>query len=221
MGYKPVSVRQTEDLRKMANEKRIGHDPFQDAIRDGRIGRFLDTLKSSQEVIEINSGEILAPEDARLHMLRVRWTQDREWQEAVTAAGPNTPSHYDVRKVGDLYVPTGTGEIEEDFVLLNYADGSGNWDKALAWGEKNKLEKTVPRQVFAVGEKNPTLHTILGYNPMWLVATTPCAFGGDRRACHVWWRGAERGAYLYWAGGFHGRRDWFLFRKPVVKTKAL
>lgn len=174
---------------------------------DGSVSRFLDGLKT---------GEILAPEGARVHLLQVRVRLDEPWQEAVNAAGPDTPADYNVRKVGDLYVPTGTGEDEQEYILLNYPAGNDNWDKALAWGAASGLKKTVPREVFAIGRQYPELHRTLGLNPMYVAATTDCTFGGFRQACYVWWDGAEREANLFWVSGFRGRCGWFLFRKVSV-----
>lgn len=90
----PVTVSQMECGRKIANEKQVGRARFQQALDDGSFGCFLDSLK-----VELN--DIKPPEGARVHILEVEVEQDREWQSAVNAAGPNTPSDYNVRKVGD------------------------------------------------------------------------------------------------------------------------
>src|SRR3989344_4561221 len=56
--------------------------------------------------------ELVAPDGGRIHVLRVPVNPTREWQEAINAAGPNTPSNYDVRKVADKYPPQ-DGGVEE------------------------------------------------------------------------------------------------------------
>lgn len=216
MSQKLVSLNQGQQVRKMANDKKIGSQRFQEALDDGSLGRFLDDLKVDSEA----SSELTPPPGARIHTIRIRFKPDREWQEAVTAAGPDTPDSYNVRKVGDQYPSTGTEEIEEDLILLNYPSGDGNWDKALAWAGSKKLKNTVPREVFAVGEQHPTLHNKLGLNPMYVVATTPCTFDGRQRACYVWWRDSERRARLDWSDSFDEQRGWFAFRKPVLKAKT-
>lgn len=155
-------------------------------------------------------------EEIRTHALRIRVKLDADWQKAITAAGPQTPDNYNVRKVGDQYLPTGTGEVEEDYILLNFPKGDGSWDKALAWAKANGHENTVPREAFAVGEKFPQLHRELNVNPMYVVATTECSFGGYRNACYVWWSGAEREANLSWLEGFDDASGWFLFRKSAL-----
>lgn len=202
--YTPVTVSQMECGRKIANEKQVGRARFQQAIDDGSFGRFLDSLK-----VELT--DIEAPKGARVHILEVEVEQDREWQAAVNAAGPNTPNDYNVRKVGDLYAPVGKGKVKEKLILLNFPNG--NWDKAIAWAEAKGLKRTHPREAFAIGEQHPKLHEQLGQNPMYAVATTDCSFGGGRRACCVWWSDSERGADLRWVEFFGRAYVWFVFRK--------
>ena len=205
MGKKPVTLNQAKAVMNMANEKGVGRGLFQEALDDGSIARFLDDLKQGL-------GGLVPPPGARLHVVRARVKHGREWQEAVDAAGPNTPSHYNVRKVADLYPPVNTEETEKNYVLLNFPNGDG-YDKALAWAQSVGLKPTVPREVFAIGEHNPDLHQTLACNPMYVVATTECTFGGYRRACYVWWIGSKRGAHLDWVSDFGSSNDWFSFCK--------
>lgn len=205
-----VTSNQTDAVRDMANAKRVTRAQFTAAMDDGRIGRFLDTLK-------VDPTALTPPPGARLYTVRIRFKPDREWQESITAAGPNTPSDYNVRKVGDQYPPTGTEEIEEDLILLNFPKGDG-FDAALAWAKSKQLENTVPREVFAIGEQHPKLHEELGQNPMYVAATKECTFGGHRLACYVWWYGSERKALMYWVGSFDDSYAWFAFRKSALKT---
>ena len=163
----------------------------------------------------------MPPSGARIHTVRVKVKLDRPWQDAVNAAGPNPPDNYNVRKVGDLYLSTGTEEVEEDLIMVNYQKGDGNWDKALAWAQTQGLEKTVPREVFAIGEQHPKLHEQLGINPMYAVATTECTFAGNRDACYVWWGGSNRLVDLGGVIRFGNANGWFVFRKSALKTKAL
>ncbi len=224
MSHKPVTTAQAEGLRKIANEKQVGRALFQQALDNGSFVHFLDSLKADEatEYVPLTDARIeeltsLATKaGARIHILRrVRVKQNREWQEAVNLAGPNTPNHYNVRKteVSAQYQPASNKEIETDIVLLNYPKGDGNWDKGTAWGKEAKLNATNPREVFAIGEQKPDLHTILGQNPMYVVAPIECSFGGGRRACCVWWRASEREADLDWLGYFYDARVWFAFRE--------
>jgi len=204
--YTPVTVSQMECGRKIANEKQIGRARFQQALDDGSFGRFLDSLK-------IEAKDIEPPKGARIQVVRVKVEQDREWQDAINAAGPNTPSDYNVRKVGDQYAPVGKGTVETELILLNFPKGDGNWDKAMMWAEAKGFKRTNPREVFAIGEQHPKLHETIGQNPMYLVATTDCTVDGGRNACYVWWDGSKRGAYLLWVKSFGNSCDWFAFRK--------
>ncbi|OHA27004.1 MAG: hypothetical protein A3C06_04545 [Candidatus Taylorbacteria bacterium RIFCSPHIGHO2_02_FULL_46_13] len=201
-----VTSNQTDAVRDMANAKGVTRAQFQSAQDDGRIARFLDSLRGDSCVIP-------APSGACIHTVRIRFKPDSGWQEAVNAAGPNTPSEYNIRKVGDQYPPTGTEEIEEDLILLNYPKGDGNWNTVHAWAVTQNLTKTVPREVFALGEQHPKLHEVLGQNPMYAVATTECSFGGGRGACYVWWVGSGRGAGLVWVDNFGDASGWFVFRQ--------
>ena len=207
---KQVTVRQWECGRKMANEKGIGFDAVQRSYEDGTFGRFLDTLKFDPTVLT-------PPPSARLYTVHIRFKPNREWQEAVQAAGPNTPDNYNIWKVDGQYTPTGTEEIEEDLILLNFPNGDG-FDKALAWAQSKQLQNTVPREVFAIGEQHPKLHEELGQNPMYVVATKECFFEGGRSACDVWWRGSKRETDLRWVRGFGRSGGWFAFRKSALKT---
>lgn len=205
-----VTSNQTDAVRDMANAKRVTRAQFTAAMDDGRIGRFLDTLK-------VDPTAITPPPGARLHTVRIRFKPDLKWQEAINAAGPNTPSDYNVRKVGDQYPPTGTEEIEEDLVLLNFPNGDG-FDAALTWAASKQLENTVPREVFVIGEQHPKLHEELEQNPMYVAATKECTFGGSRRACVAWWNDSGRKAYLGWVENFGSSYGWFAFRKSALKT---
>ena len=224
MSHKPVTTAQGEGLRKIANEKQVGRALFQKALDDGSFAKFLDSLKVDEatEYVPLSDARIeeltaLATKaGARIHVLRrVRVKQNREWQEAVNLAGPNTPDHYNVRKseVSGQYQPASNKEIETDIVLLNYSKGDGNWDKGTAWGKEAKLNATNPREVFAIGEQKPDLHTILGQNPMYVVASIECSFEGDRGVCAVWWLVSGRVSLLLWLGGFRDANGWFAFRE--------
>ncbi len=205
-----VTSNQTDAVRNMANAKGVTRAQFQAAQDDGRIARFLDTLK-------VDPAAFTPPPGARLHTVRIRFKPNREWLEAVNAAGPNTPSDYNVGKVGDQYPSTGTEEIEEYLILLNFPNGDG-FDAARAWAQSKQLEDTVPHEVFAIGEQHPKLQEVLGQNPMYVVATKECSFEGLRGACFVWWLGSKCGASLRWVGGFDRSSGWFAFRKSALKT---
>src|SRR3989344_297436 len=207
----PVTSNQGDAIRDMANEKGVGRTKWQRAHDDKRWSKFLDSLK-----------EPVPPEGARIFILRATVKLDQPWPEAVAAAGPNTPDHHNVHKVSGLYVPTGSGREEREYVLLNHPNADGDWNKALAWANEEELAQTVPREAFAIGAEHPTLHNTLGMNHMRVVATTECTFGGGRQACCVWWNGARREARLFYVSYFVDAFGWFLFRKKssVLDTKS-
>lgn len=159
------------------------------------------------------SKRIRPPKGARIHSLRVKVTLDEEWQAAINAGGPNTPEDFNVRKVADQYLPTGTGEAERELILLNYSNSRGSWDKACAWARRVGLSDTDPREVFPVGAQYTALHQVLKCDPMYVVATTDYTFRGNRLAYCVWWDGSRRSARRLWVGSFGDSSDWFAFRK--------
>ncbi len=179
-----------------------------------------DENMNDKNITLVTLAEIVAPPGARIYTLRLKVKLDRAWQEAVTAAGPDTNSYYFVSEVGDIYPPTGTEEIEADYVLLNYSFSNG-WYAAKAWSEENGLSDTVPREAFSVGEQYPILHNTLGFNPMFVVATTKHYFWSLERVCYVWWDGSKRGANTLPIINLDTPFCWFLFRKPVIKTSTI
>lgn len=209
---KSVSVAQIEQVRKMAGDKGIDRDRFQKfGLDNGLVALALDAVVLG---LPITIGiPIIPPPGGRIHTVRIKVALNRPWLEAVNTAGPDTPDNYNVRKVGDLYLPTGTGVIEEDLILLNYPAGDGSWEKALAWADQFRLRKTDPRRVFAIGEGHPNFHKEVGIDPTYVVATEECSFVGRRQACVVWWSGSERRARLDWVSRCGYAHAWFAFRK--------
>jgi hypothetical protein len=207
-----VTPGQLSQIEKLWEEKGGNTELFQTQLLDnGTMSNVLDAALKPRVPIDI---DIVAPTGGRIVTVSVKVQLDREWQEAINAAGPNTPDNYNVRKVGDLYPPTGTGVVDnEELILLNYIDGGGSWGKALAWADAVRLRRTDPRRVFAIGEGHPKFHHDVGINPTYVVATEECTFGGNRRTCHVWWNDSERGAYLNDVRSYGGSSDWFAFRK--------
>lgn len=206
-----VTNGQGAQFMQMARGKGVNRARFQTALDDGTMGRVLDGIGAG---LPITIGTpIIPPPGGRFHILTVPVVRDRDWQEAVNAAGPNTPADYNVHKVGDQYLPEG-GSGKEELILLNFPSG-GSWDKAIAWAGQFGLERTVPRQVFAIGEHKPKLHEKLGLNPMYVVATEECSFDGNQRACYVWWLDSERGADLDWVSRFGSSLVWFAFRRKI------
>ena len=181
---------------------------------------------------------VCAPPGTRIHTLSVQVKLDRPWEEAVFSAGTNIGSRDNPRKwqipsvwkVGDLYLPTGTGEVCEELILFNYTPDNGSWLRqlffgrkptsggtwftALAWAASLGLKRTVPREVFAVAEQHPTLPQTLGVDSMTALATTECTFNDQRQACGVWWGGPlSTGALLTPISSAIHPRVWFAFKR--------
>jgi hypothetical protein len=116
-----------------------------------------------------------------------------------------------IRKVGNQYTPD-KGMIEEDFILLNFPMGD-NWNKALRWAELKGLKRTHPRNVFTIGKHHPTLHTQLGQNPMYVVATEGYSLRGLQYAYCVWWYDSECEVRISRVGVSSYTDEWFAFRE--------
>ncbi|MBI3273774.1 MAG: hypothetical protein HYZ69_01380 [Candidatus Colwellbacteria bacterium] len=205
-----VTIPQAMSLRAMATDKGVGRVRFQTAMDNGQASLFLDAVKDGRKITLLP--EFVAPEGGRIHELTIPVVLDEEWQAAITAGGPDTPDNYNVRKVGDQYRPSGKGTKKSRMILVNFGPNGGSWDRAIAWAAQYpQLKRSAPRQVFAISKHKPDLHRELGFNPMYVVATTECTFEGTRRACSAWWGGAEREARLYWVSDFTDADGWFAF----------
>jgi len=209
---KSITPGQLAQVEKMANEKAIDRDRFQTfGLDNGLLAIALDAIVQG---LPITVGTpLVPPTGGRIVTVKVKTQLDRPWQEAVNAAGPQTPDNYNVRKVDDICAPTGIGTVEEELVLLNYYPNGGAWDKAIAWAEASRLKRTDPRRVFALGEGQPKFNYEVGPNPTYVVATEECFFDGKRQACSVWWIDSGRGASLHWVSNYGDSDDWFAFRK--------
>jgi len=206
-----MSDNQGRETARLGRGIGLYSDVYQPALTDGRVRRFLVALRDG---LPITIGTpIVPPPGCRIHTLTVKVRQDREWQDAIDAAGPDTSSTYNVRKVGDLYPAVGKGTRTEELVLLNYPRGDGSWEKAQAWAAEMRLHRTDPRTAFAIGEQHPNFHREVGINPIYVVETTGCSFAGFRQACRVRWRGARRWACLNGVADDGNARDWFAFRR--------
>lgn len=215
--FKDVTDNQGLGIARMARAKRVPRQLWVIAEEDGTFSRILDAIRDGKPIIAGTS--VIPPIGGRIHTIKVRNLHlDREWQEAVSDAGPNTGGDLNVRKVGDLYLPTGTGVVEEEeHILLNYPNGDGSLDRALFWAAQFKLVPNDPRRVFGMAEQHPNLHHEVGTNLMYVVAPVTCTFGGRRQACSARWNDAKREASLDWTGLFDEAHDWFSFR-PLAQT---
>jgi len=204
---KAVTAAQLAQVGKMAAEKGVGKDAFQQhGLDDGTLARVLDQIKNDHVLTQLSP----LP-GGRLHIVRVQVDRSRDWREAINVAGPDTPADSTVCKVGDLY-PSAAAKGEEELILLNFPEG-GSWEKACDWADQSGLVRTHPRQVFATGEHSPNFHRELGLSLMYVVATTECTFEGGRQACYVRWDGLGRETGLGWLEGFGDASDWFAFRR--------
>jgi len=219
-----VMTPETQDLMTLAQggalagigiDKKVSRQAFESFLQDGRAPLMMDamargTFPTGYLALAVAIGAIQPPEGGRLHVLSTPVQHDRPWQEALEAAGPQTPSDYVVRQVGDQYEPTSTGTTEEEVLLVQ---GYGSFDDGIAWAEQYDLDRTKPRRIFAAAERHPNLHRVLGMNPMYIVATQECTFKGERDVCSVWFKDGKRESYLYWVFDVGSGGDWLGFAR--------
>jgi len=149
----------------------------------------------------------------RVHLFKnVLVDYSRNHNAAAMTGGPDTGKNYDVLKAGDTYPLPLSKKVTETFVSFNWPEGEGSYDKAVTFGVSNGLERTIPHEVFAVGEHFPNLNHELGVNPMYVAETTGCWFNDHAEACYVWWGDAKRESRLRWQSNFVHKHGWFLFR---------
>lgn len=128
------------------------------------------------------------------------------WKQAVSKVG-NTPTNYDIWKVGNQYQAPKPGKY--NLVLVN---GLESWDEAIKYAKDNKLSLTSPYQVFALDIDFQKELNSYG----WVVATKDYAFEGRAQACFVWWGGSGRWAALDWTSSFGLADDWFAFSRESL-----
>lgn len=146
---KPATIAQFNALRKMYGAAGGDKPLCQEMMDDGTFKRFFENLLA--EAKNISTFE-----------LTVIVNQERDWAEAIEALGrPKRFIPNEIIEVGVKYPATADGEEEINFVLRNFPEGDGSWDKALTWAKARGLKKTNPREVFAVVEQ-PKLRKALG-----------------------------------------------------------
>lgn len=203
-----MTVKQALGIREVAIAKGVSREQIDKGQRT--LALALDAVRDGEDIIR--APKITAPEGGRIHILdNVPVVLDGDWELAINNAGPDTPADSDVRKVGHLFLPTGTGTRNCRLLLVNNAGAS--LDKAWAWAILYpQLGPTTPRHVFGIGKHKPHLHKEFGLNSMRIISTTSCSLSSDRQqACDVWWHDARREAGLYWVIGFGSSSDWYMF----------
>src|SRR3989344_604736 len=168
-----ITLAQGGALAGIGIDKKVSRQTFESFLQDGRAPLMMDamargTLPTGYLGFAVAIGAIQPPKCGRIHVLTTPVQHDRPWQEALEAAGPQTPNDYAVRQGGKQSEPTRTGTTEEEVLLVQ---GYGSFDNGIAWAEQYDLDRTKPRRIFAAAEHHPNLHHVLGMNPMYIVAT--------------------------------------------------
>lgn len=208
-----VSTAQAEVFRLMANDRGITSGAFRSALDDGRVGKFLDTLK-----VDLAK---LIPAISFSHLIvSVCFDPGCGWREMIQTCCPLTSPDSAVWDMDVLCPPTWTEKIGEEVILINSANKFDLFS-AHAWAKSMQLKDTTPREVFAIGKEYPELHKRLRLDSMRIVATRKPNFGDDCLRCYVEYdgRGLRAGCGnmnriddLPELTNLDISRDWFAFR---------
>ena len=176
----------------------------------------------SKSILALPRRVISLPDLKKYYSLNVCVRQDLSWEEAVNAAGPDTPEYFDVwkRKDGNQYPPE-DGEVTKDILLVSDPHGC-RWSEISAMAEALSLERTFPRDIFALAALYPRLPMKLKVNlltlekePLRIVATTECSFEGLTCACDVWWDERGQGAGMQDTRDYGRPSHWFAFASSM------
>ncbi len=186
MSNKLITTSQVKAIRKMGNEKGVGRANFQKAQDDGRVSRFLDGVKNGTErsILEPPYGYLL-------YSLTVPVNYDEKWESAILKAGPRTKhlACMEALKEIESQQPPQHGEEQIEIVLFCSYKGRGDWGLACLWAVQSGLQRTSPREVFAIGEHHPDLSETL-YSPETLTIQPSFEFTlqGHWQVCKLVWR---------------------------------
>lgn len=198
-------------LGTKADWSRLDSDALQrSVVEDPNSGReFTRFLANRGRVQIVTTGGIVAPQGGKILIVTVPVGESRLWEDAVSAAGPNTGRGCDIWKVGDQYLPmAGATPGLQQIFLANFGKftrSEGN----LIWAKDQHLVPASPRAVFAIGEHCSYLN--LAMDPMTVVSLVPCSFGGGQCVCYGWRSGSARRASLSWFEGAWYADCWFAF----------
>ncbi|HTH92873.1 MAG TPA: hypothetical protein VL576_00090 [Candidatus Paceibacterota bacterium] len=151
--------------------------------------------------------------DGRVRMLPLEVNYIKPFEEAAMDASNQMRLSYNARMFADQYAMPQESVVQETIVLFNWSDISYGYKKALEWGLQNKLRKTVPHALFALGRQYPDLNRRLDRTKVEVVETTGCLIDGCGEACYAWWRGRDRGSYVRMQGLFIHDSVWYAFLK--------
>ncbi|TSC78181.1 MAG: hypothetical protein G01um101433_377 [Parcubacteria group bacterium Gr01-1014_33] len=180
------------------------------------VSAVAESIRTPAGMIVPPTPEMVVPDGGRIHRITVPVDESRAWNDAVRAAGPDTPEDWAVWQVGGLY-PATVGAIlaPQEIILANFGTKFVPSEEVLAWGRERKLCPASPRAVFAIGEHLPGLNRDLGLPIMGVVSLVPVTFKGERHVCAVWWSRARRDANLNRFGLGWDESDWFAFVREL------
>lgn len=218
--FEHVTNRQGMQLAEHARNFGVSRKEFKKLLDNPiRLQEFFNSLKQDNldwfPELLVEAGKI----GACVHVVTVMVDYTKSHYDAAMAGGPQTPSDYNVLKVGDKYDLPETGTIEEIIILLRCFNNRLKYHEIVEWGIKNGLNKTVPHEIFAIGEGSTRYNYELGLYPIRVVETTGCSYGNHDRACNVYFHSSGRESSLRQQSDFGGNHTWYAFRSKINSPK--
>jgi hypothetical protein len=156
---------------------------------------------------------LATPKGAQIHFLSVTYNPGCKWIEALDGTDKTKQNYTELLKVEDQFPPGEPKNINETIVLIRYFR-CGSLHVARTWAEPHGLQKTTPREVFAVGKQYPRLNADLGQELTCVVATKVFKFQGYSGACFCWRTCDELRMGVGFLTDFDTDEHWYSFVIP-------
>lgn len=157
---------------------------------------------------------ITAPEGGHVRIVRIPDQLDG-WDAAISAGFPDTPLHYDVRRVGNKYpYQPLIGSKEREIILVNFGKDISDTNEVLVWGKRNGLTPANPRSVWAIGIHKPELPMELKQRSLVIASLDEGALSiRGYVPCGLWSRGKREARLISFSVEWDSYA-WFAFDVP-------
>lgn len=166
---------------------------------------------------KFDTSTIFVPESSVVHVVTVRYQQNRGWQNSIQSCAPRTPGNFQVWNVSEQFPPLGGLTVDEDIILYKSNGGCNSFAKAMEWAKSQGLRLTCPRSVFALAEQHKFFHRRVAGSTVACVASTVCVtIGHVDYVCAIMWTDELMEAKLLKCHILVDIYDWFAFLPPAV-----
>ena len=138
---------------------------------------------------------------------------DCDWTEALSGTDETKQNYPEVLKIGSQFPSSEQKNISETIALIRYFR-LGAMYVACDWARPHGLQKTTPREVFAIGKQYPKIYADLEQELTCVVATKKCKFQGYDGACYCWRTCDELRMGVGFLTDFDTEEHWYSFSIP-------